>query len=119
MIFSNSFMSASEAPGGGAIMSSNALRFGTSISATTVQYCSAQKSVMIFIFGMPTRSLNVDIAKNFSTIGRTLPGLQYMMSRTRYIAGASKTWGIWTMTALEFRGKAAVATKHVTVDRSL
>src|SRR5215468_6591916 len=90
MIFSNSFMSASDAPGGPAIMSSNALRVGTSISDTSVQYRSAHMSVMMRIFGMPARSLSFDMAKNFSTMGRTLPGLQYMMSRTMYIGGSSK-----------------------------
>jgi hypothetical protein len=40
---------------------------------------------MTRIGGMPIFLLSFDIAKNFSTIGRTLPGLQYMTSRTRYI----------------------------------
>ncbi|PYP30662.1 MAG: hypothetical protein DMD49_09885 [Gemmatimonadetes bacterium] len=53
----------------------------TSISATSVQYRSAQKSVITRIFGMPTLALSLDMARNFSTIGRTLPGLQYMISR--------------------------------------
>src|SRR6059058_5635894 len=35
--------------------------------------------------GMPTFSLSFDILTNFSTIGRTLPGLQYMISRMRYM----------------------------------
>src|ERR1044072_7556872 len=37
---------------------------------------------MTFIFGNPSFSLSFDIARNFSTSGRTFPGLQYMISRT-------------------------------------
>ena len=92
MISSIFFMSSAE-PCALLIMSSNACRLGTSISDTTVQYCSAQRSVMIRIRGMPTFSPSFDIATNLSTIGRTLPGLQYMMSRMRYI-GSSKSWGL-------------------------
>src|SRR5437870_11710393 len=54
---------------------------GTSNSDTIVQYCSAQKSVMTRILPSPAFSLSLDIARNLSTIGRTLPGLQYMISR--------------------------------------
>src|SRR6266566_4701251 len=51
--------------------------------ATSVQYRSAQTSVMTRIFGMPTLALSFAIARNFSTKGRTFPGLQYMISRMR------------------------------------
>src|SRR5438105_5561083 len=81
---SNCFMSSAE-PCGDAIMRSNSPRSDTSISETIVQYCSAQKSVITRIRGMPTFSLSFDILTNFSTIGRTLPGLQYMISRMRYM----------------------------------
>src|SRR6266571_775650 len=37
---------------------------------------------MTRIFGMPTLALSLAIARNFSTRGRTFPGLQYMISRT-------------------------------------
>jgi hypothetical protein len=50
-------------------------------------------SVMIRILGIPMRSLSFDMAKNFSTIGRTFPGLQYMMSRTMYMGGSSESEG--------------------------
>src|SRR2546426_11473419 len=63
------------------IRRSKSSMLATSISATSVQYRSAQKSVITRIFGMPTFALSLAIAKNFSTIGRTLPGLQYMISR--------------------------------------
>src|SRR3989442_5949168 len=36
---------------------------------------------MTRIFGMPTFALSLAMARNFSTIGRTFPGLQYMISR--------------------------------------
>src|SRR5262245_2553937 len=62
-------------------MSSNALRLGTSNSDTKVQYCSALRSVITRILPMPDFSMSFDIARNFSTRGRTLPGLQYMISR--------------------------------------
>src|SRR6266571_9389983 len=65
------------------IMRSNSAMFATSISATSVQYRSAQTSVMTRIFGMPTLALSFAIARNFSTKGRTFPGLQYMISRMR------------------------------------
>src|SRR5207245_7010246 len=61
----------------------NSTMFPTSISATSVQYRSAQTSVMIRILGMPTLALSFAIARNFSTKGRTFPGLQYMISRMR------------------------------------
>src|SRR5689334_5986585 len=51
-------------------------------------------SVMTRIFGMPTFSLSLDIALNLSTIARTLPGLQYMISRTRYM-GSLRVRGPW------------------------
>src|SRR2546425_12566871 len=38
---------------------------------------------MTRIFGMPTLALSFAIARNFSTKGRTFPGLQYMISRMR------------------------------------
>src|SRR5688572_33316292 len=53
----------------------------TSNSDTIVQYRSAQKSVMTRIFPRPAASLIFAIERNFSTMGRTLPGLQYMISR--------------------------------------
>src|SRR2546425_7301301 len=65
------------------IICSNSSIDSTSISATSIQYRSAQKSVMTRIFGMPLLAPIRFIAKNFSTIGRTLPGLQNMISRTR------------------------------------
>src|SRR5687768_925911 len=40
---------------------------------------------MIFMGGIPDFSPSFDIFRNFSTIGFTLPGLQYMISRTRYM----------------------------------
>src|ERR1041384_3658814 len=58
----------------------------TSNSDTTVQYRSAQKSVITRIAPMPDFSMSFDIARNFSTIGRTLPGLQYMTSRMSSMA---------------------------------
>src|SRR5678816_3284003 len=71
-----------------------ASRLGTSISATTVQYRSALKSVRTRI-PIPFFALSFFIARNFSTMGRTLPGLQYMMSRmssmTSPFAGNSPT----------------------------
>src|SRR5207249_4695797 len=39
-------------------------------------------SVMTRILPMPAFSVSLDMARNFSTSGRTLPGLQYMISRT-------------------------------------
>src|SRR4029078_9336594 len=42
--------------------------------------------------GIPIFLLNLFIAWNFSTIGRTLPGLQYMISRTRYMAVLRVRW---------------------------
>src|SRR6185369_14795537 len=91
MTFSSSFMSSGD-PDGFCIMSSNALRSATSSSATIVQYRSAEKSVMMRIAGIPIFLLNLFIAWNFSTIGRTLPGLQYMISRTRYMAVLRVRW---------------------------
>jgi hypothetical protein len=38
-------------------------------------------SVMTRMRGIPDFSPSFDIATNFSTIGRTFPGLQYIMSR--------------------------------------
>src|SRR4029077_15913364 len=67
------------------ILASNAWSVGASISDTTVQYCSAETSVMMRILGMPDFSPIFESALNLSTIARTLPGLQYMMSRTIYI----------------------------------
>src|SRR5918993_4069251 len=90
MISSSCFMSSAD-PCGDDIICSNACRSDTSVSATSVQYCSAQKSVMMRMRGMPTFSPSFDIATNFSTIARTLPGLQYMMSRIRNM-GPSR-WG--------------------------
>src|SRR6185312_10460142 len=46
-------------------------------------------SVITFIRGPPSFSPSFDMATNFSTIGRTFPGLQYMMSLTRYMASSS------------------------------
>src|SRR5256886_11606279 len=40
---------------------------------------------MTRIFGMPAFWPSLDMARDFSTIGRTLPGLQYMISRMRSI----------------------------------
>src|SRR2546426_4035635 len=68
------------------IIASNASMLGTSNSDTIVQYCSAQKSVMTRILPSPAFSLSLDIARNLSTIGRTLPGLQYMISRMSSIS---------------------------------
>src|SRR5207237_10487299 len=65
---------------------SNASMLCTSNSDTIVQYCSAQKSVMTRIFPSPAFSLSLDIARNLSTIGRTLPGLQYIISRMSSIS---------------------------------
>src|SRR5262245_37037293 len=55
----------------------------TSISETTVQYRSAHTSVMTRIGPNPIWRPSLSSARNFWTIGRTCPGLQYMMSRTR------------------------------------
>ena len=46
-----------------------------------VQNRSALTSVMTRILPMPLFSPSFFIARNFSTMGRTLPGLQYKMSR--------------------------------------
>src|SRR5262245_8369171 len=43
---------------------------------------------MMRIFGIPFFSPSFDIAWNFSTSGRTLPGLQYMTSRTSSMDGS-------------------------------
>src|SRR5262249_13582838 len=79
MIASNSFASCAL----GCIPAMNSSRLGTSISETTVQYRSALTSVMTRIFPIPRFSPIFAIARNFSTIGRTLPALQYMTSRMR------------------------------------
>src|SRR5213592_2094613 len=71
------------------IIASNACMLGTSNSDTIVQYCSAQKSVMTRILPSPAFSLSLDMARNLSTIGRTLPGLQYMISR---MSSTSSPW---------------------------
>src|SRR5438094_3143190 len=63
------------------IIASNCCMLGTSNSDTIVQYCSAQKSVMTRILPSPAFSLSLDMARNLSSIGRTLPGLQYIISR--------------------------------------
>src|SRR6266566_4245073 len=81
-MLSNSFVSSLFWPPP-CIIRSNSAMFATSISATSVQYRSAQTSVMTRIFGMPTLALSLAIARNFSTKGRTFPGLQYMISRMR------------------------------------
>jgi hypothetical protein len=94
---SNAFMSSADI-GGFDIISSNALRSGTSISDTTVQYRSAQKSVMIRMRGIPERSASAFIALYFSTNGRTLPGLQYMRSRMMYMTRSRSEDG-WTLCA--------------------
>src|SRR6185369_16885269 len=91
MISSMAFASSAE-PCAMDIISSNACRVGASISETTVQYCSAETSVMMRMAGIPVFSPIFDSALNLSTIARTLPGLQYMMSRTIYI-GPSRNGG--------------------------
>src|SRR5256885_13068575 len=98
MISSNFLRSPGE-PCGFDIICSNESRSGTSISDTIGQYCSEQKSVMTRIFGIPTFSLSFDIATNFSTIARTLPGLQYMISRIRNMFGRS-SFGEFRIVAL-------------------
>ena len=40
---------------------------------------------MMRIFGIPIFTLSSEIVLNLSTSGRTLPGLQYMISRMRYM----------------------------------
>src|ERR1700722_14514478 len=96
MIFSISFASSAFCPSP-CIIASNACMLGTSISATTVQYRSAQKSVMTFIGGMPDLVPSFDIARNLSTSGRTLPGLQYITSRMSSM-GAPGDRGLGTIT---------------------
>src|SRR6476646_10659941 len=76
-------------PCGDDIIPSHAESDSTSISATTVQYCSALTSVMRRIFGMPSLTLSSETALNLSTIGRTIPGLQYMMSLTRNMTSSA------------------------------
>jgi len=68
------------------IIRSNSARSATSISAITVQYCSAQKSVMMRICGTLYFVPIAFMVLNFSTSGRTLPGLQFMISRTTNMA---------------------------------
>src|SRR5262245_30400773 len=88
MISSNSFIASGSCPSMfPPNMSSNALRFGTSISATTVQKRSALRSVITFMVGMPSFLPIWFIFRNFSTSGRTLPGRQYMISRTSNMTG--------------------------------
>ena len=58
-------------------------------SATSIQYWSALKSVTMRIFGIPILLLISFMALNFSSMGFTLPGLQNMISRMRYV-GASE-----------------------------
>src|SRR5205823_9698110 len=82
MILSNSFMSSLFWPPP-CIIRSNSAMFATSISATSIQYRSEQTSVMTRIFGMPTLALSLAIARNLSNKGRTIPCLQYMISRMR------------------------------------
>src|SRR2546426_1222046 len=80
MMVSNSFMASLLCPCP-CIISSKACMLGTSNSVTIVQYRSAQRSVMMRILPCPSFSLSFAMARDFSTIGRTLPGLQYMISR--------------------------------------
>src|SRR6266705_1144586 len=80
MMVSNSFMASLPCPCP-CIISSKACMLGTSNSVTIVQYRSAQRSVMMRILPCPSFSLSFAMARDFSTIGRTLPGLQYMISR--------------------------------------
>src|SRR5882762_5026124 len=80
MMLSSSFMDSLLCPCP-CIIASKACILGTSNSDTIVQYRSAQKSVMTRILPCPAFSLSFAIARNFSTMGRTLPGLQYMTSR--------------------------------------
>ena len=56
--------------------------------------------------GIPTFSPNFDIARNFSTIGRTLPGLQYMISRIKNMGppGGNTTCGCSVVNVLD-RGR--------------
>src|SRR5690348_14530383 len=53
--------------------------------------------------GMPSFTFNFDIAMNFSTIGRTLPGLQYMISRMSNM-GPSRWWPAHDCTAFNVGG---------------
>src|SRR5438067_3886594 len=48
---------------------------------------------MTRILPMPIFSLRADIATNFSTIGFTLPGLQYMISRINSIGSPCLVFG--------------------------
>ena len=64
-------LSASALPDPPDIIFSKVSRLSTSISATIVQYCSAQKSVMMRMGGMPIFGPSLFIAINFWTIGFT------------------------------------------------
>jgi hypothetical protein len=48
---------------------------------------------MTRVLPKPARSLIRDIARNFSTIGFTLPGLQYMISRISSIRSSRQVEG--------------------------
>src|SRR6266550_897461 len=87
MISSNCFMSSSFCPCPcPCIICSNAARLATSHSETIVQYRSPEKSVITRLLPIPSFSLSADILRNFSTIGRTFPGLQWKTSRISSIS---------------------------------
>src|SRR6185437_16140125 len=62
------------------------------------------------IFGIPARSPTFDMAVNFSTIARTFPGLQYMMSRTRYM---SRSEFLGTRSCLPRESHASIRSKRL------
>ena len=67
-----------------------AMRIGACIFTpnNSAEVSTLLTSVMTRIFGMPVFWPSFDMATNFSTIGRTLPGLQYMMSRMSSMASS-------------------------------
>src|SRR6266487_4263596 len=75
MRISNSFMSSLFCPPP-CIMRSNSSMLATSISETSVQYRSAQKSVMTRILGMPTFALSLAMAKLSAKVG--MPRMRVM-----------------------------------------
>src|SRR5262249_47674060 len=60
-------------------------RLAASCSQTMVQNCSPVTSVITFAGGAPISFISGSICLNRFTISPTLPGLQYRISRIRYI----------------------------------
>src|SRR6185436_12627859 len=83
MIASNSFIDSSDSPSP-LIIFSKAAMSGVSISITIIQKRSPQKSVITFMVWFDF-FMSFCIARVFSTMGFTLPGLQYMISRSSSI----------------------------------